>query len=294
MSQHWEECHKLVCVGHVSAEDAEVHPLVRLKTLAAQTNEIIVVVLDILASITQCPQKASSYASFIQNPWWEVAIPGDGDDAALFRSKLRELCEDVSSLWVEAMGGAPEDLKYFYSGEYIGRLIGLFEQNQLGMRRESPLVSWFAKLGESSIQPTAYNLDAYIESLTPLLRPLLCNDESDCAQECGSNVVPPEQIADEYELDSLFPALDGTAIFSDVCTMNHSCCAPCRIEYVGGSAGQPLKAAVVASEDIHPGQELLFSYIDETMHTDDRRKALEDYGFVCKCSKCMGMGTSTT
>ena len=44
---------------------------------------------------------------------------------------------------------------------------------------------------------------------------------------------------------------------------------------------------ILVGKEILPGEELLISYIDESLPYLERRRALLDYGFECSCPKCL-------
>ena len=87
--------------------------------------------------------------------------------------------------------------------------------------------------------------------------------------------------------DAYFPPLDGTALFTVGCSMNHSC-SPNVSPVWCPDSDQPIALHFVALKDIQQGDELNFSYIDATVASvRERRKLLQDYGFVCRCSRCV-------
>lgn len=99
--------------------------------------------------------------------------------------------------------------------------------------------------------------------------------------------------------DNLFTALDGTALYTLICCMNHSCRPSCTVRYPGrrfsnscsnnktGTArADPLVAEVVLIENVSPGDELTLSYVVGEMDLRERRAALQDYGFKCSCPRC--------
>jgi hypothetical protein len=45
-------------------------------------------------------------------------------------------------------------------------------------------------------------------------------------------------------------------------------------------------AVLVATRDIVAGEEVTISYVDEAQTLEERRVALDGYGFRCDCSKC--------
>ena len=123
-------------------------------------------------------------------------------------------------------------------------------------------------------------------------------------------------INDSGGADNIFPPLDGAAFYANICKINHSCSPNVIVRYtmlpceevdhkvtsnidtvLGSNANTNVKAAynkrgliaeVTVLRSIKEGEELLQSYIDETLDNTDRNKALLDYGFTCKCLKCLG------
>lgn len=49
----------------------------------------------------------------------------------------------------------------------------------------------------------------------------------------------------------------------------------------------PATCVILAKEPIQQGDEVLISYIDESADFFSRAHELEDYGFICKCAKCL-------
>ena len=73
-----------------------------------------------------------------------------------------------------------------------------------------------------------------------------------------------ELIEEEGGYDHLFPPVDGTAFYSLICKINHSCDPNVLVKYnspeYAGVQGQ-----LVALKDISPGEELVQSYIDQSL-----------------------------
>lgn len=86
--------------------------------------------------------------------------------------------------------------------------------------------------------------------------------------------------------DSLFPPLDGTAFYHVTCRINHSCLPNVRVTY-SCDAENGLTLHMSSLSDISEGEELFQSYIDQNMPAADRSSALGDYGFKCRCQKCL-------
>ena len=110
-------------------------------------------------------------------------------------------------------------------------------------------------------------------------------DESDesVSHDSGGDTSPGD------DLDEVFIPLDGTAMYSTACKMNHSCdpniiilYKPCK----GWGSNHPLTAYAIALRDIQAQEELTISYINATGSYHERQRALSHYGFVCRCQKC--------
>jgi hypothetical protein len=101
------------------------------------------------------------------------------------------------------------------------------------------------------------------------------------------------EMIDDNGLETLYPPLDGTAFYSLICRINHSCDPNVRVVYDSLPSGG-LQARLVALRPALPGDEYVQSYIDQFQPYAARQKALKDYGFECSCSKCLnesGRGT---
>ncbi|CAM9529101.1 unnamed protein product [Chrysoparadoxa australica] len=363
---HFTRCHRLECVGLVSAQEAAAHPLIAFKVHALQTNEIFLLVGEVAATVVLRAEEGGydeaehawePFRRFVQEPWWEVAVDHDWDEKGQeeFRESLRRpdpacltglmqhtylacstkvishhlsLCVESSSLFRTAIEHSCQ-LKSPRAREVLaekwGRIIGMFEQNNVGIRLTSPLYALAENCGHSphhaQLAPPTRSLWSHDVTCPPAQLFLLsfrcsadCDDDVDDSDNdgdgcCGggagddrSNGYPRavgncsglkqccekttlEQLQ-EGDLEHLFQPLDGTALYDVICCMNHSCQPNSEITYKGGSSGQPLMAQVRAITDIAAGEELTQSYIDKELSLEDRQRALEDYGFKCSCSRC--------
>lgn len=93
-------------------------------------------------------------------------------------------------------------------------------------------------------------------------------------------------IEDNGGADTMFPPLDGTGFFMTTCKINHSCDPNVFVQY-NQDPYLGLVLELVALKDIEEGEELVQSYIDQHLPTEKRQKALRDYGFQCRCHKCV-------
>ena len=111
----------------------------------------------------------------------------------------------------------------------------------------------------------------------------LGGEPKDEGDEGGMSI--EDVLADDELVDQLLCPFDGAALFSLICTLNHSCAPNITIDY--GSGFGPVKADVVALRDIAEGEELCFSYLRKKLPLEERRHELLDYGFVCVCPLCL-------
>ena len=80
----------------------------------------------------------------------------------------------------------------------------------------------------------------------------------------------------------LFPSYHGSALYPTIAQANHSCDPNAAVDH-----GQDAEGMLVASRPIEAGEQIMLSYIDEAQDKAERREQLKDYGFECRCSKCM-------
>ncbi|CAM9381145.1 unnamed protein product [Hapterophycus canaliculatus] len=408
-SKHLERCHRLLCVGPISEEDAGDHPLVAFRIHAMQTNEIFLLVGEVMAQIATAyfsnkPHGSSScgsedilaaarapFVDFVQELWWDVAVPRtDSDDGkdkktppppsstsatcsavsddsvpASFADTLRALCEESSALLrsafaVASEGGGgkplPAPLEQALSAEMFSRVVGMFEQNNVGVRAPSPISDVLRELlsrassDEAGVDrcsdenpkishPSGNSSQEIIEEVASLLReimeevdeceegeegiwPSCCRQVESGRSDDGDNHVALapagyqgviSSVIGELDMDEtsstgdesgLFAPLDGTALFSLICCMNHSCRPNCVVRYPGRrreskndakicdlaavvDTADPLVAEVLLLRDVSAGDELTQSYVTREMGLAERRDALQDYGFLCSCPQCV-------
>jgi hypothetical protein len=109
------------------------------------------------------------------------------------------------------------------------------------------------------------------------------------SNQTQSHEKPPleklREFISEEEEETLFPPLDGTAFYLLTCKINHSCDPNIRIHYKSDSE-KGLVLEMKAVKEIIKNEEFFQSYINQYNTKSDRQKALQDYGFICQCSKC--------
>lgn len=89
-----------------------------------------------------------------------------------------------------------------------------------------------------------------------------------------------DALDDDYSI-----CCQGTAFFPLQSCMNHSCCPNAKaFKSENDRDGQ---TTIIALRPIEIGEEVTISYIDEELPYEERQKLLADYGFRCKCPKCI-------
>jgi hypothetical protein len=255
-----DKSHKLLCTG--SLEDD--HPLVEFKVHAIQTNEIFLLAAKVIASIlvralNNCKNPMEPYQGFVKRLWWDVVVvpAEEEDDEVPLRDVLRNLAQESLDLLRKGLmqGRSEPDSRVFTSFlnlDLYGRVIGMFEQNQISIDVESPLSTLLRETKHEKTKKRLYDL-------------LLSKEE---------------------EEEKEFPSLVGMAMFTLTCgTINHSCDPNVSLNWVLDNDNVPC-IQLIALKNIKRDDEICFSYIDESMSLDERRVALMDYGFVCRCVKC--------
>ena len=201
-----------------------------------------------------------------------------------------------------------------FTGEFIAKVIGSFEQNVIGIRARHPLCNDILFGVPDKECDVAMSGKAFRRNHRNVI--LRCLDESGLFEddfEVGkdvSNGDDDDSVEDAIccrllqlelsndddaapsfyggdDMDRLFTPLDGTAIFSLACKMNHSCAPNVLVRYrCGWGEYQPLVLQCIALRDIDEGEELCISYIRSDGPLEARQDALQNYGFRCECSKC--------
>ena len=320
---HFNRGHKFLCTGHLSEEEAIKSPLVKFKVHAVQTNEIFLLVADIFAAIIASIEGGVStseailpWSNYVRNMWHTVAVEKpsqrsskSGKKAGSLSDTLCALISDSYALLGDALQLRARGLEVALSEEYFSRTIGMFEQNNVGVRLDSPISREVRALrsGAAAGVSSAYLLQAAVGIVAKLEDVF-----EDCSSEgCESSDDEEEEEEEEEEStnegaasggdesltqllsllgehgsEAIFPPLDGTAFYSKICKINHSCLPNCIVRYASDPYSGALVAQLCALMDLEPGQELLQSYVDSAMAPARRQQALADYGFECRCSKC--------
>eukprot|EP00854_Cymbomonas_tetramitiformis_P010851 gene10851-12837_t len=190
--------------------------------------------------------------------WWEcVALPDDVDpeDEPVFRGQMQSLAQRSLELLSAALPQCAERYPALFSLDVYGSIIGLFELNNLALVVASPVEDYFIHISDLPSGPDKDAADA-------VTQPLL----------------------DALDTDYDIPC-EGTGYYAIQACVNHSCGpnthAFKRDQDVDGRAVLLAKTAIAA------GEEITISYVNEEEGLKARRAALADYGFLCRCERCI-------
>eukprot|EP01033_Poteriospumella_lacustris_P000506 gene506-339_t len=93
----------------------------------------------------------SSYDSYVHNLWWDVATlsmkKGSKQKVKLEKS-LKGLVKEAASLLRDTLKLKERGLHHILNEELISRTIGMFEQNNIGVRLTNPITTFISNLPE--------------------------------------------------------------------------------------------------------------------------------------------------
>lgn len=191
--------------------------------------------------------------------WWDaVATPDDVADEAGFRRTLRQLLTESWTLLAAVLGPhAPPGCPLFASADAYARIVGAFERRNCAIQVASPVEEYFLLVDALDEGPTK-------AGITAVTGPLL------------------DALDESYAL-----SFEGTGLFPLQATMNHHC-EP-NVTLLKEEAEEERDGRVVArlTRDVAEGEELCNSYVDISLPYKKRARELREYGFECKCERCV-------
>ncbi|PON93274.1 SET domain containing protein [Trema orientale] len=277
----WESCHSLLCTGEKS-ESVSREALVEFIQHANETNDIFLLAAKAISytilryrklkttcfeergknkNVSGCTVPSALFEAWKpismghKRRWWDcIALPVDVEtsDEDAFRMQIRSLA--FTSLQLLKAAVFDKECEPLFSLEVYGHIIGMFELNNLDLVVASPVEDYFLFVDEL---PSSKKREA--EEIT---RPIL------------------EALGDDYSV-----CCQGTAFFPLQSCMNHSCCPNAKaFKREEDRDGQ---ATILALKPIYKGEEVTISYVDEELPFEERQTLLADYGFRCRCPKCL-------
>ena len=267
-------------------DDGKLHPLQRLYKFADENNEIFRLVTKLIATVISSHTASDStsasapslfpFSLYAASVWWQqVAPPADLSpvSASRFQSTLQSMCAEALTLIQAAFpthSQPTSPFAFLFTLPMIGRLVSIFESNQLSLFAPSPVDTYIAFL--LSLPPA--QLDQFKQSVTPSVYR-------------ATNAVSSKRV-------------EGVGLFTLLCCINHSCVPNCRLvkrdheREEEGFVDLDCQMAAMATRHIADGEELTINYVEdsepveggERMTWRERAVALLDYGIVCDCERC--------
>ncbi|TYZ59868.1 hypothetical protein PybrP1_011267, partial [[Pythium] brassicae (nom. inval.)] len=203
--------------------------------------------------------------------------------------------DELNGLSVDAVLSGADDV---LSLDFFSRVVGMFEMNNISMEIDHPFHALGEALAEASSEEekkempaTLTRVKAALEKFSAEHRVYIHDDDEgggcghdhshdhdhdhdhahdhshdhDHAHDHGEGDEESELYADDDD----FVGVEGTALFSGICMMNHSCDPNCTVLYTKDGA-----AHVFAVQDIEAGEELCISYIDVDQDVEERHECL--------------------
>ncbi|ESW21952.1 hypothetical protein PHAVU_005G113700 [Phaseolus vulgaris] len=279
----WESSHLLLCTGE-SSDPARREALLKFIKHANETNDIFILAAKAISSTilryrklkavslekqvkhdTSCASNDRSLSFLLEawrpismghkKRWWDcIALPDDVDssDEPSFRLQIKELAFESLQLLKAAI--FDKECEPLFSLEIYGHIIGMFELNNLDLVVASPVEDYFL----------------YIDDLT--------HPNKEEAEKITQPIL--DALGEDYSI-----CCEGTAFFPLQSCMNHSCCPNAKaFKRDEDKDGQ---ATIIAQRSICKGEEITISYVDEDLPFEERQASLADYGFRCRCPKCI-------
>ncbi|XP_045804458.1 histone-lysine N-methyltransferase ATXR2-like [Trifolium pratense] len=279
----WESSHSLLCTGE-SCDPRRREALLKFVKHANETNDIFLLAAKVISSTilryrklkANClAEKGKNVASCVpdhpnfsllleawrpitmgyKKRWWDcIALPDDIDssDEASFRMQIKELAFESLQLLQTAI--FEKECEPLFSLEIYGHIIGMFELNNLDLVVASPLEDYFL----------------YIDDMK--------NPDKEEAEKITQPIL--DALGEVYST-----SCEGTAFFPLQSCMNHSCCPNAKA--FKRDEDRDGQATIIALRPICKGEEITISYVDEDLSFEERQASLADYGFRCRCPKCI-------
>lgn len=221
---------------------------------------------------------------FCKLPWWDVITSEDdveeGETLESYRDRFKSLLaqtfdvfmtglrdnlaqlaakDELNGLSVDAVLSAGDEILNL---DVFSRIVGMFEMNNISMEIDHPFHALSEALSEASSKEDEKEMPALLVRVKNALEKFSddhkvhFHDEDDdgddshahggCTHAHHDHAHAHEHDEDDDDaFDDDFVGVEGTALFSGICTMNHSCDPNCTVLYTKDGA-----AHVFAVQDI--------------------------------------------
>ncbi|PRP86296.1 hypothetical protein PROFUN_05437 [Planoprotostelium fungivorum] len=305
-AEAFQRHHRFLCVGQLTSQN---HPLFKFKQQAMRDHEIFLLGAQAICVIIgrwetnggDFTDAILPFAVYPKKAWWDVACIDSGVPAQVLMGmaevSLQLLKQALSPHIIEhpiyqrqlKEAGKEPEISTVFNLQFFGLLVGLFELNNQGI--EIQKMPEMAEPQKSQIwavlAPTVEHImrmqdemDADDHDHDHDGEDHHCDDE-DGGKEEEMESAPLSLFERALQQPYVFPPMQGMGVFVVSATMNHSCEPNTIVRYKDN-----FLAHVHTTRDIHPGEEMTHSYIEDTMSLEDRNADLQAYGFECDCPKC--------
>ncbi|KDD76534.1 hypothetical protein H632_c192p2 [Helicosporidium sp. ATCC 50920] len=230
--------------------------------------------------------------------WWELPLSGEDvteEERAECAQDRKTLCSDVASLLSLALN--LDSFPALADVRVVGALLGMIELNNLGLVVAPAQGDEAGEEGEENSRDageeetsqdlgSSANVEEEKEAEPLHARHACCSDEehaapmrSSCHEKHGT--CHEKHSHSSCSSDEGMPVVEGTAFSPLHACCNHSCMP--NAHAFKRSTDQDGTTVILALQDIAVGEEIELSYIDEDAPLQERRAALQEYGFLCQC-----------
>ena len=163
---HWNSCHRLLCTGDIPEDEADSHTLIRFKVHAIATNEIFLLAADIFANLCIASESSEEamranidvYNNYVRKRWEDCVTASSSQELIELKRTLARLVKESWALLNSALSLEQRGLDRILNEEFLSRTIGMFEQNNVGIRLKNPVLEYVEGLTIES-EDLSYVLD---------------------------------------------------------------------------------------------------------------------------------------
>lgn len=288
----WNTVHNYSCTGAITEEEAPTHPLIEFKTHCLLTNEIFLMVMDVFSTIMNELSRsgAAAEAGTVNGPgagtvanldpnlsetykllehycrelWSDAATAPPGTSAKELKLMVRRLTNDSYRKITRVYDLDETGLDKIFTKEYLSRTVGMFEQNNVGVRLENPALKYVLAQIEHFQQSGSSDTEAELRHLLDCMEIIAQQVEAEAEEEEEAMELCEEvsQVAARIEQgNAAVAAAEDAGDNSMVVTSGSSTSSG------GDAASQPRPSAAFgsATEVITRIEELLEEYTAEAL-----------------------------
>ncbi|KAF7823119.1 Histone-lysine N-methyltransferase ATXR2 [Senna tora] len=274
----WNSSHSLLCTGEKS-DTACREALLKFVKHANETNDIFLLAAKAI-SFTIVRYHNLKASHLVEQGKYDTSCVSNHCDLSVLLEAWRPISMGHKRRWWDCIA-LPVDINSSDESAFRMQIRDLaFESLQLLKR------AIFDKECEPCILPDAkLVIYAFIDLVvaSPVEDYFLYIDDLTYPEkEEADKITKPilDALGEDYSI-----CCQGTAFFPLQSCMNHSCCPNAKaFKREEDRDGQ---ATIIALRSICKGEEITISYVDEDLPFEERQASLADYGFRCRCPKCV-------